>query len=1180
MQNSIETLLRTDFMPHGHCYLWAPEILWLNVVSDLLIAFAYFSIPIALYYYVKRRPDLQFKGVFFLFSAFILACGVTHLLGIYVIWEGAYGIHGIAKFITAAVSCVTAFMVYKIMPAALQIPSTTQLKLAYEKANDEKLERVKLENQTKQDSILRQSTDSAHIGILVVNRMGIIQIANTSACSIFGYAKHELENQSVNKLVPDLSASGHQSLVEDFFDEQVSDSLMAGDRVVHGITKAGKRIPIEVQLKRSQSTEDPLVFASFQDISERIAAQTEIEKSRSTTRSIIERLPIGLHVYTCRNGQLLLSDYNTAANTTFGITNESFLGNNICQIFHGFKDDPELLQEFIIVASSGGAVERVKIEHIVDDENRISELEAFQSDENTLIVLFEDITELEQAKQELAKKDQIINTAFNSSISSVLVYSVSAEMIEFVNDSFCSTFGYKKRDLEGLGLDGLERLFDNEQLDLLRNHIESLNDYDDETRLSQVEYRIKGGDDQIHYCIAKFSALSFDQHNRVDRFLASILDITEIKNMQQNVTQLKEQAESANAVKNEFLANMSHEIRTPMTSILGLVDLVTSMNLGQREKQYLKRIKFASKSLLAMLTDMLDYAKLEHSRLDLVKRTFNVEDILTHTVSLFRVIAEEKNLSLLLDIQPNLRSHYLGDQLRLSQIIYNLTGNALKYTDAGFVKITMTENVVNQRVYLELMVEDTGPGISHGRTMHQASDTKKPIKSNHPLNEIRASGLGISFAYELTQMLGGQMAYDSELGKGTTFNLRIPVEPIIDANESEIVPATHVLLIDNRPETISIRQNLLTYLQATFELATDEQQIRERVARAGEAEPAFDLILLNWLMDGQDGLLLLEEMAQDEKLGNFIKSTPTVLITSTDANTASQQLKTVTPKAILEEPVLPTDLRSTLTTISQGGDSPNDNEPSVLSGQQIMVVEDDGTNQLLIKELLEQFGCEVTIANNGQSALEIFEQRTFNAILMDLYMPVMDGYVATQHIRQQEKGKNIPIIATSAAVLNADFSDIKSRGFDEVISKPIEAFALFNILKGLLHQPTKPASKRLSEIVTNGEDGLDTASALSNLADNHSLYHAILRSFLNDHEHADKTIDSLLLEEKEEEFDRLLHTIKGLAGSIGATNLQKLIEQGNLTQQTRDPQWLVELKLELNHVILLVRRFLDDEHEG
>ena len=312
MSNVLDNLLRTNFMPHGHCYLWNPEILWLNVISDLLIAVAYFSIPVAIYYFVRQRSDLKFKGILILFSLFIALCGVTHLISIFVIWHGAYGLHGIAKFVTAIVSCITAYKVYSSIPAALQLPNVNQLKKAMEDASNAKLENLRLENEHQQDLILRESTDSAHVGIMVLASDGIITVANKATCSIFGYEKDELENRHINLLVATEFTEKHDQLMQQFIDGSAIDAALSMNRIVTGYKKDGSPVPLEIRLNRAQH-DAHTVYVSVQDISERLHNEQALAASRSTTDSLIEHMPMGVHFYHYQQGTFSLLKSNTIA---------------------------------------------------------------------------------------------------------------------------------------------------------------------------------------------------------------------------------------------------------------------------------------------------------------------------------------------------------------------------------------------------------------------------------------------------------------------------------------------------------------------------------------------------------------------------------------------------------------------------------------------------------------------------------------------------------------------------------------------------------------------------------------------------------------------------------------------------------------------------------------------------
>lgn len=278
-------------------------MLWLNVVSDAVIALAYFSIPVAIYYFLQKRKDLEFRWLFILFSMFISLCGATHIISIFVVWHGAYGVHGMSKFATAMVSFVTAIYVFRSVPLALKIPSPSSLREALNTANNEKIQRLVAERKLEKDRMLRDSTDAVHVGIAVVDHQGMITLANQALCDIFGYPIDELEGQSINQLVEPGFVGRHQQLIEGFLDSQKHRLDMSSGRDVKGISKDGKLVPIEVRLRRSIEGGEKIVYASVVDLSERVQAQNELIESNRRFERITNGAEEGLWEINIVTGQ-------------------------------------------------------------------------------------------------------------------------------------------------------------------------------------------------------------------------------------------------------------------------------------------------------------------------------------------------------------------------------------------------------------------------------------------------------------------------------------------------------------------------------------------------------------------------------------------------------------------------------------------------------------------------------------------------------------------------------------------------------------------------------------------------------------------------------------------------------------------------------------------------------------
>ncbi len=307
MSDRISEFFSSNYMPHGMCYLWKPELLWLNVGSDAAIAISYFTIPVGIYYFMKKRKDLEFKWVFLLFSLFISFCGITHVIGIYVVWNGAYGIHGISKFFTAVVSAATAFYLFRSIPLALKLPSPQQLSKALESAQQERGQRVQSELAIERDIALRESTEGAHVGIAVVDSQGIIKIANKALNHMFKYDSGALEGMNINVLLPKHLVEEHEKLIHAFIQSDHLDVDMAAGRNLEGVAYTGEKIPIEVRLHKGVDKRQPVIYASISDLTERNKIRQLLIESNERFARITESAEEGLWEINFNEGTLWLS---------------------------------------------------------------------------------------------------------------------------------------------------------------------------------------------------------------------------------------------------------------------------------------------------------------------------------------------------------------------------------------------------------------------------------------------------------------------------------------------------------------------------------------------------------------------------------------------------------------------------------------------------------------------------------------------------------------------------------------------------------------------------------------------------------------------------------------------------------------------------------------------------------
>lgn len=1165
MGDSLETLFRTDYMPHGHCYWWNPEILWLNVVSDVLIAFAYFSIPIILHCFVKRRPDIEFKGLFILFSLFIALCGLTHLVSIVVIWHATYGIHGLIKLVTAIISCITAYKLFKSMPIALQIPSPNQLREMNEEANKEKLARINLENQKQRDLLLRESTDNAHVGVLVLDEKGRIKVANQSVCSIFEYSQEELEGHNIDMLIDKETREYHSNLVAGFIAGSTENKRMAAGRLVTGLTKSGRLVPIEIALRQRRLSGENVVYASILDISERLSTQKALQKSEKTTSSIIESLPIGLHEFKLIDDELILTGYNPAADRTLGMDHSPHVGKRLEEVFTGDIEDENVKQQDVIaqykqVAAHGGA--RVNdIRTYGEGANKqIYLVHSFQSNPDTVIVLFQDITEQKQAEQELREKEQFIRRAFDSSITGVYIFNHQLGRHEFINQSYTRISGYSMQQLEEIGAEFFDMAFHPDDKQAVIEHSKRLMKCMDDEAL-RIEYRFKHADGHWIWCVSLDTVFKRDSNGRIISSIGSFLDISDSKNMQNNLEYLKDKAEKANAIKSEFLANMSHEIRTPMNAILGLTHIVLDMELGNKQRQYLKKIYNSSKSLLNILNDILDYSKIEAGKIDILDEPFDIENLLENVFGLFSQIVEDKEVVLLVDMPVDLPRLYIGDALRISQILNNIIGNAIKFTEQGYVKVIVSEQNIDdsERQLVIFDVEDSGIGMDEelvGHLFTSFTQGDSSISRNYG-----GTGLGLSISMGLANSMQGNIRVSSQLGQGSKFSLELPLKK--GSNNGalpELPKPMRTLVIDECVSSLKVMVNMLEAWH--FDVTSCENSLtsRQLIESAIKSKSPFELIIFDWKMPTLDDLKLSDLLHggfYDQQLDAKVMMT-----TAYGRNYPEHEINSQGIDYIIEKPVLPSKLQNALIELqsdtafsgdkqSYSGVTKANDHKIDLHGVNILLVEDNETNQLVASEILTSLGAKITIAKNGQQCVDMFTNNDYQVILMDLQMPVMDGYRATQLIRESEKGKSIPIIAMSAAVMNSDVEKVHQAGMNDHIAKPIEMSRLTSVLakwleinhsQSNLEEPVKEGQRlntHASWIDLLQQNGFDTESALKKLAGNISIYKKLLTSFIGTSQQYLAELNDCDPEQDAEKCQRIIHTLKGLSGSIGASKLSE-----------------------------------------
>ncbi|MDO6762629.1 transporter substrate-binding domain-containing protein [Agarivorans sp. 1_MG-2023] len=746
----------------------------------------------------------------------------------------------------------------------------------------------------------------------------------------------------------------------------------------------------------------------------------------------------------------------------------------------------------------------------------------------------------EQAELKLQAREQLLFDMLNSAPIGVAI--VANDQTFFSNKTARDMFGVEAEDLDNFNVGDIYN--DKSQREACYEQLSK-----GEPVVNQ-EIDFKRTDGSRFTGLANYLNTEFKEHKAV---LFWCYDISELKELNTQLTLAIDQADHANRAKSDFLANMSHEIRTPMNAIIGMTHLALNADLDRKTRSYLNKVSHAAASLLGIINDILDFSKIEAGKLDMESLDICIQDILQNQLNLIELKAQEKGIEVVTMVEPQVPNNLMGDPLRLGQIFTNLASNAIKFTDQG--EIVFTVKLLEQasdQAKLQFSVKDSGIGISPEQQQKLFQSFTQADTST--TREYGGTGLGLTICKRLVELMEGEIWINSVLGEGTEFvftawfKLNHSRPSLRNALGASRLGDMQILVVDDNESAADIMASIVSSFGPIVSVVHSGAEAQQLVAKQPEL---FDVAIVDWNMPDMDGVATCEAIRQEAG------SHPIgfIIVSAYDHARFKQQSENAGVSAYLSKPITASEVFNAIarisgrdielyTPVAKLSDKLSDAKRK-LRGAHVLLVEDNELNQDLALELLNSIDVSCDLAENGQIAIDKLRVNRYDGVLMDIQMPVMDGYSATQKIREFDL--EIVVIAMTANAMSGDREKVISAGMNDYISKPIDVETMITTMAQWIQASgIKGASASGDQLVTSdmpvvqslNPELINQVAGLATCNGNSGLYLKLLTKFSISQQQFVEEFEVAVGELDWELATRLVHTLKGNSGNIGALALQ------------------------------------------